>query len=200
MPYIDAMLHSLDREGFVILEDLLDAHAIARIAALFDTSADATGTLHIPLGSEITAGIADHPRVLDCVRHILQRDFAVQHISGRNPLPGFGLQGLHTDWYVNPGEGAFVAATALWLLDDFTKTNGATRVVPRSHLDPAALPKQLRQPDAHHPHEQVVVAKAGSVLVFNGHLWHGGTRNQSNGPRRVIQCQYVIRDALRAAT
>jgi hypothetical protein len=35
---------------------------------------------------------------------------------------------------------------------------------------------------------------AGSVLFFNGHLWHGGTRNESRSPRRILQCQFVARD------
>lgn len=185
------MLHTLDEQGFVVLDDVLDATAVARIASLFDAGTDATGTLHIPLGNEITAPLIEHPRVLECVRHILKHDFGVQHISGRNPLPGFGLQGLHTDWYFNPGDGTYLVATALWVLDDFTLTNGATRVIPGSHRNSAQLPKQLRQPEAHHPDEQLVLAKAGSVLVFNGHLWHSGTRNQSKGPRRIVQCQYV---------
>jgi ectoine hydroxylase-related dioxygenase (phytanoyl-CoA dioxygenase family) len=84
--------------------------------------------------------------------------------------------------------------TALWLLDDFIGNNGATRLIPGSHLWFKPLPKHLRQPVAKHPDQRFINAKAGSALVFNGHLWHSGSRNESNRSRRVIQCQFVARE------
>ena len=85
-------------------------------------------------------------------------------------------------------------ATALWLLDDFTADNGATRVVPGSHRK-GAVPKSFADPERHHPDETIVIACAGSVLVINGHLWHSGTRNRARGPRRVVQCVFVASEA-----
>jgi ectoine hydroxylase-related dioxygenase (phytanoyl-CoA dioxygenase family) len=43
----------------------------------------------------------------------------------------------------------------------------------------------------------VIIADAGSVLVFNGHLWHGGTRKETDRPRRVLQCRFIARDLVR---
>jgi ectoine hydroxylase-related dioxygenase (phytanoyl-CoA dioxygenase family) len=37
------------------------------------------------------------------------------------------------------------------------------------------------------PEERRILGAAGSLLVFNGHLWLGGTRNDSASPRRVVQ-------------
>lgn len=186
------MLQQLDKDGFVIVPEILSEGEIVNMRTIFDAAADESGTQHVPLetGDARVAGTHDHPRVLELIRHILRREFAVQHLSGRNPLPGFGLQGLHTDWYT--AGPPYVAATALFLLDAFTVTNGATRLVPGSHLLSTRLPKELQQPHAHHPHEIVVAAPAGAALVFNGHLWHGGTRNDSRGPRRALQCQWVM--------
>ena len=84
--------------------------------------------------------------------------------------------------------------TAIWLLDDFLPNNGATRLVPASHLLIRPVPKPMAVPSASHPRQTIVVAPAGTVLLFNGHLWHGGTRNETRFPRRVIQCQFVARD------
>ena len=98
---------------------------------------------------------------------------------------------MHTDWRPRSPHEPFHVATALWLLDDFTAENGATRVVPGSHRDPRPLPKSFRAPEARHPNEQLVAARAGDVLVFNGHLLHSGTRNRSDAPRRVVQCPFV---------
>ena len=186
----------LDRDGYYVFRNLLDGATIERLRRLFDGDAS-SGTLHVPdlEKREETRGIHDHPLVLAAVHHILRREFVVQHFAGRAPLPGFGQQGLHTDWYTAAPDGHYVAATALWLLDDFTRTNGATRIVPGTHRLAKPLPKNLQQPLAHHPGEELVIARAGSALVLNGHLWHSGTKNESSVQRRVLQCQYVIHGA-----
>ena len=72
-----------------------------------------------------------------------------------------------------------------------TATNGATRVVPGSHPVPNPLSKSRSQPESRHPNEKIVVAEAGSVLLFNSHLLHSGTRNVSGERRRVLQCSFA---------
>jgi ectoine hydroxylase-related dioxygenase (phytanoyl-CoA dioxygenase family) len=47
---------------------------------------------------------------------------------------------------------------------------------------------------APHPKEIKVTGKAGSVAVINGHIWHGGTRNESGEPRRVLHLAMARRD------
>jgi ectoine hydroxylase-related dioxygenase (phytanoyl-CoA dioxygenase family) len=82
---------------------------------------------------------------------------------------------------------------SVWLLDDFTPENGPTRLVPGTHVT-GQVPKQvLADADAPHPSEIKVTAPAGSVLVFNGHLWHGGTQNHSDKLRRSMHSTFIIR-------
>jgi ectoine hydroxylase-related dioxygenase (phytanoyl-CoA dioxygenase family) len=121
---------------------------------------------------------------------VLKRPYAIFNAGCRDPQPGFGQQGLHTDWTPIRSGDPFIVTTTLWLLDDFTPTNGATRVIPGSHLSLKPLPKAMQQPLAVHPEQRIVTARAGSVLVFNGHLWHSGTKNAAGGPRRVLQIQF----------
>jgi ectoine hydroxylase-related dioxygenase (phytanoyl-CoA dioxygenase family) len=191
---------SLDRLGYVVLPGVIDAGWLARIRTAFEPAADSerSGTRHageLIQKDEAFDGVLTHPKILAAVYHVLRRSFKVLALGGRDPLPGYGLQGLHTDWYPRTAASEpFSVATALWLLDDFIENNGATRVIPGSHLWLKPLPKPMKQPDAKHPDQRLVIAKAGSALVFNGHLWHGGTRNESNRPRRVIQCQFVARE------
>jgi ectoine hydroxylase-related dioxygenase (phytanoyl-CoA dioxygenase family) len=52
----------------------------------------------------------------------------------------------------------------------------------------------MADPSSHHSEERIIVAAAGSVLVFNGHLWHSGTRNQTALRRRVLQCVFKARE------
>jgi ectoine hydroxylase-related dioxygenase (phytanoyl-CoA dioxygenase family) len=98
---------------------------------------------------------------------------------------------LHADWGPRAPRGPFHFFNSLWLLDEFASDNGSTRVVPGTHRHARPIDKTLSSPASHHPDEQQVLAPAGSVLLFNGHLWHSGTCNTTGKPRRVIQCSYV---------
>ena len=42
--------------------------------------------------------------------------------------------------------------------------------------------------------EARLTGTAGSVAVINGHIWHGGTRNESGAPRRVLHLAISRRD------
>jgi ectoine hydroxylase-related dioxygenase (phytanoyl-CoA dioxygenase family) len=157
------------------------------------------GTRHLQVGAcETFAAMRAEPRVAAAAQHVIARPFGLMNWGGRDPLPGFGQQGLHADWRPRAAWEPFHVATAIWLLDDFTPDNGATRIVPRSHRRGGAVPKPFAGPECHHPEEKVVVARAGSVLVINGHLWHSGTRNRTTRPRRVVQCMFAAREFLNA--
>ena len=43
---------------------------------------------------------------------------------------------------------------------------------------------------ADHPDQVLLTAPAGTVVVFNSHLWHGGTQNRSNRPRRALHSYF----------
>src|SRR5262249_25494474 len=143
--------------------------------------------------------VCTHPKVLAAAYHVLGRPFVTAGVCGRDPAPGFGQQGLHTDGCPPSPSGPFLLVTTLWLLDDFTPNNGATRLIPGSHRMPRPLPKPMQQPERRHPDQKVILAEAGSALVFNGHLWHGGTRNDAGRRRRVLQGQFRGRELVRPA-
>lgn len=72
-----------------------------------------------------------------------------------------------------------VVCNAMWMLDDFTEANGATIVVPGSHLSG-------RQPDAELDEGANWVpatGTAGTVVVFEGRTWHSTGANVSNDTR-----------------
>ena len=202
---------ALDRCGYLVLPNVMQADWLDRLRAAFErgmdrgrqaTNVPQSGTRHVDdLAAKDAAfdAVYTHPRVLAAVYHVLRRSFSVFQFSGRDPLPGYGQQGLHTDWLPRAPSEPSSIVTAIWLLDDFTPNNGATRLIPGSHLLSRPLPKSMRAPASRHPDQTLVMATAGSVLVFNGHLWHSGTRNETNRPRRVLQCQFVARELARAA-
>ena len=189
---------ALDEQGYLILASAVRADELSRLRAAFDLACEEEGvtpqgTRHPKTLLGRDAGfrrLLAHPPLLAAVRHVLGRPFRAVAVAGRDPLPGFGQQGLHIDC-VDPGPTApYQAVTALVLIDPFEEENGATRLVPGSHRFRRPPPRAFADPARRHPDEVVVTAPPGSVLAFNGHLWHGGTRNRSGGHRRVLQCAF----------
>ena len=199
---------ALDRGGYVVFANLVGAEKLEPLRAAFETAMDQdpagpqapqSGTRHADLLASPDPAfdiVYAQPKVLAATYHVLRGAFRVFQLGGRDPLPGYGQQGLHTDWLPRAPSEPFSIVTALWLLDDFGPNNGATRLIPGSHLLPRPLPKSMLDPASRHPDQKLVLAGAGSALVFNGHLWHSGTRNESRGPRRALQCQFVLRDRM----
>lgn len=68
-------------------------------------------------------------------------------------------------------------------LDDFTAENGATTLIPGSHL----WGDERRPTDE----EMIdVIMPAGSMAYFLNTVWHAGGANRSNKPRRSLTIQY----------
>lgn len=191
--YLATLRDALDRDGFVVVPAALNDEWVARLHRAFEVApVPPSGTQHVTITDttpevESWRALERHPLFSAGAHHVLGPSYRVAEVHGRNPLPGFGQQGLHADDLPRaPGE-PYSVFTTLWMLDDFTPENGATRVVPRSHLSPHPPAKSVAQPHAHHPDEHITVGRAGSVLIMNGHLWHSGRRNDSTGPRRCVQ-------------
>jgi ectoine hydroxylase-related dioxygenase (phytanoyl-CoA dioxygenase family) len=51
----------------------------------------------------------------------------------------------------------------------------------------------MPDPAAAHPSEIKLTAPAGTVVIFNSHLWHGGTRNSTGSPRRAMHSYFTRR-------
>jgi ectoine hydroxylase-related dioxygenase (phytanoyl-CoA dioxygenase family) len=131
---------------------------------------------------------------LAAINQVLKGYFRLSSLNARAALPGEGLQRLHVDWRgaVEPGD--FYVCNSIWLLDDFTLENGATRVVPGSHRFGKAPQDVMEDPREPYANEQLLTAPAGTVVIFNSHTWHGGTLNRTDKPRRAMHSYYCRRD------
>lgn len=183
---------ALDDQGYLVLPDALDPGQVARLRVAFDGAPATSGTQHVEITPETPhhadwAALSTHPALRDGTAHLLGDAPWNSEAHGRNPLPGYGQQGLHADWGPRARATDVYVVTTLWMLDDFTADNGATRVVPGSHRQVQPISKALAQPQSRHPHEVIVTGRAGSVLLFNGHLWHSGRQNTSKSSRRTVQ-------------
>lgn len=197
----------LDRDGYLPLEGILTADEVAaineRLAELTAAEGDRAGLeVHQEKGTDRLADLVNkdarfavcfsHPRVLAAMRHVLG-EFRLSSLNSRAALPGEGHQALHADSGHPVEPGAYEVCNSIWLLDDFTPENGATRVVPGSHRRGTMPADEMPDPAAAHPDQIQLTGRAGTVVVFNSHLWHGGTKNHTNKPRRALHSYFALR-------
>ena len=135
-----------------------------------------------------------HPRVLAAIAHVLGRNMKLSSLNYRAAIPGAGLQKLHADYPDSVPPGDYRVCNSIWLLDDFSEKNGATRIVPGTHLHQQLPQEVMENPMDPHPNEIILEAPAGSVVIFNSHVWHGGTTNRTNHLRRAVHSYFCRRD------
>lgn len=135
-----------------------------------------------------------HPKVLATIETVLGTNFKLSSLNYRAAKPGLGLQKLHVDYGNTVPEGGYKVCNTLWLLDDFVEDNGATRIVPGTHKSKVLPQDTLANPNLSHPEEIKVIAPAGSVVIFNSHVWHGGTTNHTKKYRRSIHSYFCTKD------
>lgn len=219
MPYANSMsdLARMDSEqraklsetGLVILKGLMSADLCNRlrrcIAQLHEIEGERAGAEFklepgclrlanlVAKGDEF-AGVIACPRVLEFVREVLGPAFKLSSLNARTALPGSASQPLHADMgAVADAQGYWVCNT-VWMLDDFTPENGAIRYVPGSHRWGKLPQESLCDPSEPHLDERLITGRAGTVVVMNAHLWHGGTANRTSAARTAVHAFYCRSD------
>lgn len=200
----------LDEQGYVLLPGMMGPDLLAElrasIARLFDDEGDRAGhefrqephahrLANLVDKGEVFRRAIVFPSLLPYIRHVLGPDIKLSSLNARSADPGSeDGQPLHVDMGAVPDETGYWVCNTIWLLDDFTPDNGATRVVPGSHRWGSRPQDVLDDPMAPHPGEVLVLGPAGSIAVMNSHLWHGGTANRSAAPRLAMHAFYCRRD------
>ena len=204
----DGERRDLDEKGYVVLRDIIDPEWLEGLRVRFEELCEKEGIhagieVHqekgtrrlsdLPNKGEVFDRVYTHPRVLAAIYHVIGRDFKLSSLNARDALPGQGLQNLHADWG-HDYDGRSHVCNSVWLLDDFSRENGCTRLVPGTHKGLSPGNAQIDQM-ATHPDEEYVMAPAGTVAVFNSHTWHGGTLNSSEDlQRRAMHCYFTARE------
>jgi len=200
----------LDTLGYVIFYNVIDPAWLEALRAKFeelsaeegDKAGSEVGQMNgvrrladLVNKGEVFDRIYTNPLVLAAANHLINRPFKLHSLNGHDPLPGYGQQALHPDWGGERG-GLEVCCVinSMWMLDDFAKENGATRVVPGSQRWPGSPREQMADPTGPHPQEIYLEAPAGSVAVFNGHAWHGSRHNSTERKRRVYHGAFIARE------
>lgn len=185
-------------EGYTIVEnaiepELIDAllDDVRRLEAQLERTPAAnrfegdrtTRTYNLLAHGEIWQRVPTHPVVLELIEGVLGPQCLVSSLASISIAPGETAQVIHADDQIQPLTKPHIATVcnAMWALTDFTEANGATRVVPGSHL--------WQSPDYFDDDADVETIPAsmpkGSVLVWHGSTWHGGGANTTADETRI---------------
>jgi ectoine hydroxylase-related dioxygenase (phytanoyl-CoA dioxygenase family) len=203
----DADRRQLDEQGYLVLPGLMSPDLLARLRdrvdELFAEEGDRAGwEFKTEPGARRLANLVNKgrvfeevivtPEVLDAMAHVLGPEFKLSSVNVRSADPHSASdQPLHADSGALADAEGYWVCNSVWMLDDFTTENGATRFVPGSHRWSKVPPPGMYDP---HPDQQLVLGKAGDVVVMNAHMWHGGTANRTAAPRRAMHVYYTRRD------
>lgn len=196
---VDHLFAGLERDGYVVVESLLDRALVDAIRDdLLPRFAHAGGRnpfegystqrLYALVAKTTSCdALVEHPLVLALLDRVLEPNYLLSQAQAINIRPGEAAQPLHYDdgFYRWPRPRPALGAATIWAIDDFTADNGATVVVPGSHRWGERLPTDDEARDA-----VSVVMPRGSVVMFAGTLWHGGGANRSAGARLAVTAQY----------
>jgi ectoine hydroxylase-related dioxygenase (phytanoyl-CoA dioxygenase family) len=200
----------LDTDGFLILEDFVAPDDLAalrgQIHRLFAELGERAGfEFKQEPQTDRLANLIDYderfqravglPKLLAGVAQVLGPDFKLSSLNARSARPHSDwTQPLHCDTGALPDARGNSVCNIIWMLDDFTPDNGATRFVPGTHRSGRLPQDVLADASAPHPDERLLTGRRGTVVVMNAHLWHGGTANRTDDPRLAMHSFYCRRD------
>jgi hypothetical protein len=200
----------LDDEGYVVLGGCMTGDLLRnlrdRIHELFAEEGDAAGgeflqeehahrLANLVDKGEVFRRAIVLPDVIACVGHVLGSEFKLSSLNARSADPNTQVgQPLHVDMGAVADEKGYWVCNTVWMLDDFTLENGATRMIRGSHRWRTRPQEVLADTLAPHPDEILLTGTAGSVAVMNAHMWHGGTANRTSAPRLAMHAFYCRRD------
>ena len=189
------------RDGYTIVRnavepDLLDelAEDLERLERIYEivpspNAFEGASTLRVYnllALSPVWQRVPVHERILPVVEGVLDHGCLVSSLSSIRIMPGETAQPIHADDQLMPLTKPHVptVCNTMWALTEFTDANGATRILPGTHLadhspnygeEYASIPAEMER---------------GSVLVWHGSLWHGGGPNATDTDRVGIAMNY----------
>ena len=191
--------------GFIVIRGPVAPAKLAQLAAAYDAAVSAADPTEVSIGSTTTRvhdfvnrgpdfdGLYVYAPVLGACCSIIGRPFKLSTMLARTVNPYSPAQSLHVD-FRREADGWPMTGFII-MLDEFRSDNGATRFVPGSHTWSTIPSDTMKDPAADHERQLLACGPAGSVIVYNGSIWHGHSANRTGEPRRSIQGAYIRRDA-----
>jgi hypothetical protein len=196
----------LRENGFVLMPGPIPPKQMPQLAAAYDAAMSSGNAADLKVASTTTRlwdfvnrgpefdDLYLHPPLLEACSSVIGAPFKLSSTLGRTLRPHSPAQDLHIDIRRDSGDLPMVGF--ILMVDEFRPDNGATRFVPGSHTWPAVPEDIISDRRAAYEGETLACGPAGSLIVFNGSIWHGHTANLSGEPRRSIQGYFIRREAL----
>ncbi|MBW4581304.1 MAG: phytanoyl-CoA dioxygenase family protein [Tildeniella nuda ZEHNDER 1965/U140] len=197
---VDEILHG---KGYVLIPNVLSVDQAAEARSLVLKLADLerqTGKLFVHEQKERLYGLVykgeifeqmvQHPVILPFLEAVLGDDMLLGDFSAHILAPGAASMGTHVDypyWAMKPPFPAkpVMMLQTIWMLEDFTETNGATLIAPGTQT--SCLPPDLIQ---FAETAEKIIGKAGSIVISHGLCWHDTAPNLTSEPRVSILGNY----------
>ncbi|MEP5566606.1 MAG: phytanoyl-CoA dioxygenase family protein [Halioglobus sp.] len=187
----------LMRDGYLIVNDIASPKMVATLRKDANSHLNKMGRnsfegertqriYGVPEKLRSADPFIEHPLILAHLNRLLLPNYLLSQAQVINVLSGSPAQPLHIDdgFYPCPRPRPALSVATIFAIDDFTGDNGATVVIPKSHVwgdDRFPEEGDLRVP---------AVMPAGSCILLLGNLWHGGGENYSGSGRLAITAQY----------
>ena len=204
----------LEAHGFCVVEDVLTAVEVSGIREKLLDAATESNRRGVPTYipsldpndanvrvfnlldlDPIFLELMERPEAIEFVKKLVGDDFIVSNFTANIARPGAKSMHAHSDLgIVFPGPWLKPwSMNVLWCLDDVHQDNGATRYLPNSH-------KITYAKDV--PHDMLdnmrsFNAKAGSIIIMDGRLWHTSGENVTEKEERAIVFGYYSAAFLR---
>ena len=191
--------------GLVVIPGAVATERLAQLADAYDLAVASAPAADLSIGSSTTRvhdfvnrgaefdQLYVYRPILEACYRVIGQPFKLSSLLARTVRPDSQAQPLHIDSRSDTDGWPMVGFIVM--VDDFRKDNGATRFVPRSHKWPAIPGDFMKDLTSDHECQVLACGAAGSVIVYNGSVWHGHTANRSREPRRSVQGAYIRRDA-----
>jgi ectoine hydroxylase-related dioxygenase (phytanoyl-CoA dioxygenase family) len=137
--------------------------------------------------------LATEPRLMALLSRFLEGNFLLSATHAINLKPGETVQSIHADdgFYRQPRSAPAVGYSVIGAIDAFTAENGATEVIPGSHLwDEQEVARRKAEPGGLEQYLVPMEVPAGAAFVFPGKLLHRGGANTTDKPRLAFTNQY----------
>lgn len=198
-------VRSLHDVGFAVIPGPIAPDRLAHLAAAYDSAVASASSDDVGIGRTTTRvhdfvnrgsefdGLYVYQPVLEACCHIIKQPFKLSSMLARTVRPRSSAQALHVDFERDADGWTMVGF--IFMVDEFRRDNGATRFVPGSHNWSTAPDELRRDSPADYENQILACGSAGSIIVYNGAIWHGHTANSCDEPRRSIQGAYIKREA-----
>ncbi len=189
----------LDEHGYVVLKGVLTVNQVGalreRSIELIKKERELGAQLYLDNRSQrvwnlvnkgkIFADMIQHPSVLEFQEYLLGNNCTLSSFTVNLIGPGSPVSGLHIDYPLSnlptPHPSFALCANSVYLLDDFSLENGATRLIPGSH-------KRGYGPSPGEMYDDViqVTGKKGDIIIVHGHIWHSSGENHTDRDRVAL--------------